>query len=78
VLAFFSLAHLRENAESVALYGGEPVEFRLFQARFRNVVENFRQIMKQQRRLNWFALGYVQLTVVFPLVVVSPLYCASR
>jgi vitamin B12/bleomycin/antimicrobial peptide transport system ATP-binding/permease protein len=30
----FSLAHLRENAESVALYGGELAEFRLFQADF--------------------------------------------
>jgi len=74
----FSLAHLRENAESVALYGGEPVEFRLFQARFRNVVENFRKIMKRQRRLNWFTLGYAQLAVVFPLVVVSPRYFAFQ
>jgi vitamin B12/bleomycin/antimicrobial peptide transport system ATP-binding/permease protein len=72
----FSLAHLRENAENVALYGGEPVEFRLFQARFRNVVENFRKIMRRQRRLNWFTLGYAQLAVVFPLVIVSPRYFA--
>jgi vitamin B12/bleomycin/antimicrobial peptide transport system ATP-binding/permease protein len=74
----FSLAHLRENAENVALYGGEPAEFRLFQARFRNVVENFRKIMKRQRRLNWFTFGYAQLAVVFPLVVVSPRYFANQ
>jgi vitamin B12/bleomycin/antimicrobial peptide transport system ATP-binding/permease protein len=74
----FSLAHLRENAESVALYGGEAVEFRLFQVRFRKVAENFRKIMKQQRRLNWFTLGYAQLAVVFPLVVVSPRYFAAQ
>ena len=74
----FSLAHLRENAESVALYGGEPAEFRLFQERFREVVANFRKIMKRQRRLNWFTLGYAQLAVVFPLVVVSPRYFANQ
>jgi putative ATP-binding cassette transporter len=74
----FSLAHLRENAESVALYRGEAVEFRLFQVRFRKVAENFRKIMKQQRRLNWFTLGYAQLAVVFPLVVVSPRYFAAQ
>jgi vitamin B12/bleomycin/antimicrobial peptide transport system ATP-binding/permease protein len=74
----FSLARLRENAENVALYGGEQAEFRLFREQFQNVVENFRHIMKQQRRLNWFALGYAQLAVVFPLVVVSPRYFANQ
>jgi ABC-type uncharacterized transport system, permease and ATPase components len=74
----FSLAHLRENAEGVALYGGEAVEFRLFQMRFRKVAENFRKIMKRQRRLNWFTLGYAQLAVVFPLVLVSPRYFAAQ
>jgi vitamin B12/bleomycin/antimicrobial peptide transport system ATP-binding/permease protein len=53
----FSLAHLRENAESVALYGGEAAESRIFQDRFKNVVENFWEIMKQQRRLSWFTIG---------------------
>jgi len=43
----FSLVHLREHAESVALYGGEPVELSLFDERFSNVFTNFRQIMKQ-------------------------------
>lgn len=74
----FSLAHLRQNAESVALYGGEAVELRLFQNRFRNVVQNFRQIMKQQRRLSWFTTGYAQLAIVIPLVLVSPRYFAQQ
>ncbi|PWT86098.1 MAG: ABC transporter ATP-binding protein, partial [Acidobacteria bacterium] len=74
----FSLAHLRENAESVALYGGEVAELRLFQNRFRNVVQNFRQIMKQQRRLSWFTTGYAQLAIVIPLVLVSPRYFAQQ
>ncbi|HTD16760.1 MAG TPA: ABC transporter ATP-binding protein/permease [Chthoniobacterales bacterium] len=74
----FSLAHLRENAESVALYGGEAAELRLFQNRFRNVVQNFRQIMKQQRRLSWFTTGYAQLAIVIPLLLVSPRYFAQQ
>src|SRR5277367_1805530 len=44
----FSLVRFRENAESVALYGGEPVELRVFNERFRSVFENFRHIMKRQ------------------------------
>jgi vitamin B12/bleomycin/antimicrobial peptide transport system ATP-binding/permease protein len=74
----FSLAHLRENAESVALYGGEAVERHLFQERFKKVFANSWQIMKQQRRLSWFTLGYAQFVVVFPLVVVSPRYFSHQ
>ena len=70
----FSLVRFRENAESVALYGGEPVELRLFQERFGSVFENFCQIMKRQKRLTWFTLGYAQVAVIFPVVVISPRY----
>jgi vitamin B12/bleomycin/antimicrobial peptide transport system ATP-binding/permease protein len=74
----FSLAHVRENAESIAVYGGEAAELQIFKNRFRKVIDNFWQIMKQQRRLNWFTTGYAQLAVVIPLVVVSPRYFAKQ
>ena len=74
----FSLMRFRENAESVALYGGEPVELRVFNERFRSVFENFRQIMKGQRLLTCFTLGYTQAALIFPLVVVSPRYFAKQ
>jgi vitamin B12/bleomycin/antimicrobial peptide transport system ATP-binding/permease protein len=70
----FGLVRLRENAESVALYGGEPVELQLCQERFGSVFENFRQIMKRQKRLTWFTLSYAQVAVIFPVVVISPRY----
>jgi vitamin B12/bleomycin/antimicrobial peptide transport system ATP-binding/permease protein len=73
----FSLVHLREHAESVALYGGEPVELSLFDERFSNVFANFRQIMKQQIRLSAFTMTYAQVAVIFPVVVVSPRYFAK-
>ena len=70
----FSLVRFRENAESVALHGGEPVELKLFKERFGSVFENFCQIMKRQKRLTWFTLGYAQVAVIFPVVVISPRY----
>jgi putative ATP-binding cassette transporter len=70
----FSLVRFRENAESVALYGGEPVELKLFKERFGSVFENFCQIMKRQKRLTWFTLSYAQVAVIFPVVVISPRY----
>jgi vitamin B12/bleomycin/antimicrobial peptide transport system ATP-binding/permease protein len=74
----FSLIRFRENAESVALFGGEPAELRVFHERFQSVFENFRLIMKRQRCLNWFTLGYAQVAVIFPVVVVSPRYFARQ
>jgi putative ATP-binding cassette transporter len=74
----FSLVHLREHAESVALYGGEPVELGLFDERMRNVFVNFRQIMKQQIRLSAFTMSYAQVAVIFPVIVVSPRYFARQ
>jgi putative ATP-binding cassette transporter len=74
----FSLVRLRENAESIALYGGEPVEQHLLQDRFHGVFGNFIEIMKCQRRLTWFRLGYTQAAMIFSIVVVTPLYFARR
>jgi vitamin B12/bleomycin/antimicrobial peptide transport system ATP-binding/permease protein len=74
----FSLVHLREHAESIALYGGEPVELSLFDERFQSVFTNFRQIMKQQIRLSAFTMSYAQVAVIFPVVVVSPRYFARQ
>ena len=74
----FSLMRFGENAESVALQGGEPAELGVFHERFRSVFENFRQIMKRQRRLSCFTLGYTQMAVIFPVVVVSPRYFAGQ
>jgi putative ATP-binding cassette transporter len=70
----YSLVRLRENAEGVALYGGEAQEARGLAARFANVVENWWGIMRQQKRLTWFSAGYSQIAIIFPLVVAAPRY----
>ncbi len=70
----FSLVRFRENAESVAFCRGEPSELRLFKDRFGSIFENFCQLMKRQRRLSCFTLGYGQVAVIFPTVVLAPRY----
>jgi putative ATP-binding cassette transporter len=74
----FSMMRLRENAESVALYGGERRERRTFLDRFVLVVNNFWSIMKRTKRLNWYTSGYNQLAIVFPYIVAAPRYFAKR
>jgi putative ATP-binding cassette transporter len=73
----FSLVRLRENSESVALYGGEEREKEHFLARFGKVFGNFWQIMRRTRRLNWWVSGYGQAAVIFPVLVSMPAYFAK-
>jgi vitamin B12/bleomycin/antimicrobial peptide transport system ATP-binding/permease protein len=74
----FSMVRLRENAESVAFYGGEPVELGVFNDRFRSIFDNFWQIMKRQKRLTWFTAGYSQAAIIFPVMVIAPRYFAKQ
>jgi vitamin B12/bleomycin/antimicrobial peptide transport system ATP-binding/permease protein len=74
----FSLVRLRENAETVAFYGGEPVEEKVFRERFAHVFGNFWQIVKRQKRLTWFTAGYNQIAIIFPIVVVAPRFFAKE
>ena len=74
----FSLVRLRENAENVALYRGEPVELGIFHERFQSVFKNFFQVMKRQKRLTWFTSGYAQVAIIFPIVAVAPRYFAKQ
>jgi putative ATP-binding cassette transporter len=70
----FGLVRFRENAEGVALYGGEAQEFAGFRRRFGDVVANWIRIMVQQKRLTWFTAGYSQVAIIFPYVVAAPRY----
>jgi vitamin B12/bleomycin/antimicrobial peptide transport system ATP-binding/permease protein len=74
----YSLIRLRENAESVAFYGGEAPEFTIFRHRFSNVVDNFWRIMVRRKHLSWFTASYTQAAIVFPIVVAAPRYFAKQ
>ena len=70
----FNLVRFRENSEGVALYRGEEDELRGFRSRFMAVVDNWWAIMKRQKLLTFFTVGYNQAAVVFPFVVGAPRY----
>lgn len=74
----FSLVRLRENSESIAFYGGEKREEQGFIARFGKVFSNYWQIMQRQKSLTWFASGYGQIAIIFPLVAALPRYFSKE
>ncbi|MGH6980343.1 MAG: ABC transporter ATP-binding protein/permease, partial [Stellaceae bacterium] len=74
----YSLIRMRENAESVAFYGGEAPEYSIFRSRFANVVDNFWRIMVRRKQLSWFTATFTQAAIVFPILVAAPRYFAKQ
>jgi len=70
----FRMIRIRENAESVALYGGEADEERKLEASFGNIWRTWWRLMKTQKRLTFLTAGYGQLAAVFPILVAAPRY----
>jgi vitamin B12/bleomycin/antimicrobial peptide transport system ATP-binding/permease protein len=74
----FNLVRLRENAESVAFYRGEPRELRSFLHLFGSVIDNFWSIMRRRKRLGWFTFSYAQAAVIFPYFLAAPRFFRER
>ena len=73
----FSLVRMRENAESIAFYGGEAQEATQVAKRLGGAIDNRRLILGTQRNLEFFTVGYTYLVQILPVLVVSPLYFAG-
>jgi len=70
----FSLVRLRENAEEVTLLAGEQAEEARLRDRFGWVIRNWYDIMRRRKRLTFLTAGYSQAAIIFPFLVVSPVY----
>ena len=74
----FSMVRVRENAESIALYNGEPNEHQRLNARFGKVWHNYWDIMRVSKRLTFFTAGYEQIAIVFAFIVAAPRYFSGK
>lgn len=73
----YSLVRVRENAEGIALYRGEPREAESLNARFSDVFANGFRVLMTQAQLFFFQFGYGQIAIVFPFIVTAPSYFAG-
>jgi len=74
----FSLVRVRESAEGIALYGGEGDEARRLSERFADVWRNWWEIMRRQKKLRTFTVGFDQAAVLFPYLTAAPRYFAKE
>lgn len=70
----YVLVRIRENAESIAFYGGENRERELAKERLNKALSRTVDIANWQRNLEFFTNSYRYLIQVLPAWVVSPLY----
>jgi len=70
----YSLVRIRENAESIAFYGGEQRERESAKGKLDKALSRTVDIAKWQRNLEFFTNSYRYLIQVLPAWVVSPLY----
>ena len=66
------LVRVREYSESIALDKGEKVERTQLDLRFSKVLGNYLALLKTQKNLTWFTVGFGQAAVVFPFIVAAP------
>ncbi|PON51232.1 ABC transporter type 1, transmembrane domain containing protein [Parasponia andersonii] len=74
----YGLVRIRENAESIAFYGGEENEMRLLLQRFKSAFKNLTQLLISSRNLDFFTSGYRYLIQILPAAVVAPMYFSGK
>ncbi|KAL3503774.1 hypothetical protein ACH5RR_038223 [Cinchona calisaya] len=74
----YGLVRIRENAESIAFYGGEENEMQQLLQRFRSAFENLTKLLISSRNLEFFTNGYRYLIQILPVAVVAPMYFSGK
>jgi vitamin B12/bleomycin/antimicrobial peptide transport system ATP-binding/permease protein len=74
----YGLVHLRDNAESIAFYGGESQELATVGQRFAQAIQNYHLLIGWQRNLEFFTTGHSYFVRILPYLVVAPIYLAGK
>jgi putative ATP-binding cassette transporter len=68
----FSILRVRENAETVAFYGGEQAEGRVIDGRWRMILDNIWAGLRRERKLHWFQHTHTQVAILLPFLLAAP------
>ncbi|KAG2448817.1 hypothetical protein HYH02_006168 [Chlamydomonas schloesseri] len=74
----YGLVRVRENAESIAFYGGDQDERALLKLRLQAAVENYLGLLTASRNLDFFTSFYRYLIQLLPAAVVAPLFFQGK
>jgi putative ATP-binding cassette transporter len=74
----FALARLRENAEPVALAGGQAVEREILGQRFEAIASNWYALIRRELIQGTFTRPYFQTVLRIPMFLALPAFLAGR
>ncbi len=74
----FELSRIRENAESIALIGGEDDERASIRRTLRRLVTHWMEVIRQQARMTWLINANGTLAPVVPLLLGAPKYLSGE
>jgi putative ATP-binding cassette transporter len=74
----FALVHVRDNSESIAMYGGEQQEAKQLFARFASVFRNYNLLILWQRRLAYVTSTYGNAITLLPYLALASAYFAHK
>ena len=74
----YSLIRVRDNAESIAFYGGETKERSNLQAKFHAIIHNRWVIVRRMLGLDGFNTGVTQIAMILPLMLQAPRFFAGQ
>ncbi|GIL71843.1 hypothetical protein Vretifemale_2313 [Volvox reticuliferus] len=74
----YGLVRIRENAESIAFYGGDQDEKELLKQRLQAAVSNYLGLLTASRNLDFFTSFYRYLIQLLPAAVVAPLFFQGK
>jgi vitamin B12/bleomycin/antimicrobial peptide transport system ATP-binding/permease protein len=74
----YRMVRIRENAESIALYRGEPDEERRLNSAFSRIYGVWWELMTYTKRLTWLTSFYGQAAAIFPYIVAAPQYFTGQ
>ncbi|AKA47467.1 TPA: ABC transporter ATP-binding protein/permease [Haemophilus influenzae] len=74
----YSLIRVRDNAESIAFYNGEPKEQAFLQHQFRQIIHNRWSIVLKMLGLNSFNSGVTRVAKLLPLMLQAPRFFSGQ
>ncbi|MFN9545734.1 MAG: ABC transporter ATP-binding protein/permease [Cyanobacteriota bacterium] len=70
----YGLVHIRDNAEAIAFYQGEPVELDEAESRLAGAIRNFDRLIIWEAMINVIQRSYDYFSRFLPWLVIAPLY----
>ncbi|POD98817.1 ABC transporter ATP-binding protein/permease [Pectobacterium odoriferum] len=72
-----SLLRKHDNAEQIALYGGEQQEKSHLKRQFSAIVSNWWRSMNAERNLGFFTTGYMRVSLIVPIFAALPAFLSK-